>query len=61
MKDNHQTIRCGIESCVHCRPDHYCDKSEIKITPCAPCDCDSVSVREESMCADFEEKNRSFF
>ena len=59
--ENNQTIRCGIESCSHCRADHYCELSEIRICPCSPRDFDSVSVREESMCADFEEKDRHIF
>lgn len=61
MKENTQTIRCSIDSCAHCRPDHYCELNEIKVRPCAPCGSENVETREDSMCASFEERMRSMF
>ncbi len=58
---NSQTIRCQIESCSYNSPDHYCQLREIKVSPCGNCGCSSVSEKEQSMCASFREKPRSFF
>ena len=60
MRSN-QSIRCQIESCEHNSPDHYCALNEIKVCPCDNCGCSSVSEKEQSMCASFQEKARSFF
>ncbi len=59
--EKEQTIRCGIESCVHCRPDHYCGLKEIIISSCGPKRGADVSIKEQSMCANFEERSRGFF
>ena len=56
-----QTIKCQIESCIYNAPDHYCKRKSIVVTPCGRNDCDSVSEKSESMCADFEEKKRGWF
>jgi len=56
-----QIIKCQIESCSHNSPDHYCQLREIKVSPCGNCGCSSVSEKEQSMCASFHEKPRSFF
>ncbi len=61
MKKNSQTIKCHVESCSHCAPDHFCDLKQIKVCACAPCDCDDVTRCEQSMCASFEEKGKGFF
>ena len=61
MKAPVQVIKCQIESCVHNTPDHFCDKRCINVCPCKPCDCDSVTNKDQSMCSDFEEKSRSLF
>lgn len=56
-----QTIRCQIESCQHNAPDHYCQLNAIKVAPCSPNRCDNVTNRSDSMCENFEKKDRSFF
>ena len=61
MAKKNQTIKCQVESCAFNAPDHYCQLKEIKVCACRPCDCDSVSIKEESMCDSFQEKDRSFF
>ncbi|MBQ9941865.1 MAG: hypothetical protein IJP03_02525 [Christensenellaceae bacterium] len=56
-----QTIKCQIESCAHNSPDHFCRLNCICVHPCKPCDCDSVTHRSESMCANFRYKEREIF
>lgn len=56
MKTPDQLIVCQIESCRHNLPDHHCALTSICVRPCLPCDCDSVTHRSESMCANFEHK-----
>ena len=61
MKKPEQLIQCQIESCRHNLPDHHCALTSISICPCRPCDCDSVAHRSESMCANFEKKEKGMF
>ena len=61
MKAPVQVIKCQIESCIHNSPDHFCELRSITVCPCKPCDCDSVQEKSQSMCASFEERNRSLF
>jgi len=61
MKTPAQVIKCQIESCVHNSPDHYCQLRSISIHPCKPYDCDTVAHKSDSMCANFEKKDRGIF
>lgn len=61
MSPRSQTIKCQIESCIYCTPDHFCSLKSIQIFPCRPCDCDSVKDKTQSMCANFEPRRRSLF
>ena len=56
-----QKIKCGIESCRHNKPDHYCALSSISVCPYDGCGCDDVHNCQESMCGSFEKKDMGLF
>lgn len=61
MEKEKQIIRCQIESCKYCSPDHFCQLNAICISPCRPCIGDTVESRSDSMCSNFEKKDRGLF
>lgn len=61
MSQQSQRIKCRIESCRFNSPDHFCELKSIVVAPCRASAFDNVSDKSQSMCSNFEEKDRSMF